>query len=1028
VQYSMPATKFFAVITAAMLATSALAQSGRSRPKVPQPSSTSSQPAPEIKVPAAAAVASKDQIGTTSRFVLRNGITVIVSEIHSTPIVAAVASFKASAVDEPWSMSGIARLAGRLILKGTVLRPGDSAIADLRALGASLRADTSYDGSTLSVVAPSDKIKAVLGIHADMIQNSAFDAQSIAGEIKLLAEDHKRARNQLDDGFALPSQAFSTRTLTNNESYQALSRFEEPGAYSMTRLLNLAFTGQAVLNMDSLRTVTRAQLLEFYKSHYRPDNLIISVAGDVSTFNTLVEIQQLYGDFGVTPAKTPEAKTKEVEVVKPKAPVNRPPPRSPEAQTQPANIAQPTIEPAVTVKPWGASEQIKLRYGADRSDITQSVVSAGFHVPGADSKDWPAIEVLSAVAGQGRASRLSRSLVDEQMASNRVESNYLALALSGLFTVQIWPSKEAGGGSSIDKAESALFNELDRLRRETPTDGEMARAKTLLEKRFVDESASYIGRARALARAEACGRGLRSALEYVSRIRAVTAQDIQRVAAKYLTMANTTIHEYEPLTAAARTFDGDSYATTVVAWAPEFARSVESSAVRAADATSSLPAVAQGSDRPLERQMMMESVQPLPVRDFSTLNGPRAYVREDHSRQTVTIAILFQGGRLIEEAATSGTTELMLRTILGGTARRSSSQVTQELEQLGADVRVVVEPDFFGFTLSALSRNADRALKLLRDMIEEPAFRKDDIDRARLGQLAAIRDARDSGVDRSRELLLQALYPGHPYSLPSHGREEIIAAITSEKLAEWHARAIGRQLPLAIIVGDTDGSALVSSQIAEGFKRRDTDAAIQVRTPQSSVAAEKAESRRSELSTIAIGAVGPKAGSGDLAVVHLFEAAMNGEGGRLLSELRDKQGVISRAAFGSEAMFVAGVIAAYVTTSPEFEQRARTALRGELERLARSGLTSDEMTRGRALAMTSRIAENQSQPQQALRYARAIFYRQPPADIDNFGEEVSKVTPDDVKRVAAALLKTSAGVSGSNQQPGTQPPPPPKQD
>ena len=425
---------------------------------------------------------------------------------------------------------------------------------------------------------------------------------------------------------------------------------------------------------------------------------------------------------------------------------------------------------------------------------------------------------------------------------------------------------------------------------------------------------------------------------------------------------------------------------------------------------------------------MMESVQPLPVRDFSTLNGPRAFVREDHSRQTVTIAILFQGGRLIEEAATSGTTELMLRTILCGTPRRSSSQVTQELEQLGADVRVVVEPDFFGFTLSALSRNADRALKLLRDMIEEPAFRKDDIARARLWQMAAIRDARDSGVDRSHELLLQALYAGHPYSLPSHGREEVIAALTSEKLAEWHTRAIGRQLPLVIIVGDTDGSALVSSQVAEGFKRRDTDAAIQVRTPPSAVAAEKTETRRSELSTIAVGVSGPRAGSGDLAVVQLFESAMSGEGGRLSLVLRDKQGVISTAAFSSEAMFVAGVIAAYATTSPDLEQRARTALRAELERLARGGLTADEMTSSRALATTSRISELQSQQQHALRYARSIFYKQPPADVDNFGEQVSRVTPEDVKRVSAALLKTSLGVSsGSNTQPATQPPPSPKQ-
>ena len=102
-QYTKSVTKVFAILTATLLGTQTLAQSGRGRPKVPQPTSTTAQPAPVVNVPAATAVTNKEQLGNASRFVLRNGITVIIHEHHSSPLAAIVARFKASTVDEPWS-------------------------------------------------------------------------------------------------------------------------------------------------------------------------------------------------------------------------------------------------------------------------------------------------------------------------------------------------------------------------------------------------------------------------------------------------------------------------------------------------------------------------------------------------------------------------------------------------------------------------------------------------------------------------------------------------------------------------------------------------------------------------------------------------------------------------------------------------------------------------------------------------------------------------------------------------------------
>jgi len=679
-------------------------------------------------------------------------------------------------------------------------------------------------------------------------------------------------------------------------------------------------------------------------------------------------------------------------------------------------IETPAVDQPTGIKPWGANEQPKLRYAAERANISQPIVSVGFHVPGSDSKDSAAIEVLAALAGIGRGSSLSRALVDGQMVTNRVESSYWAFSGTGLFVTQMWCARDSREGPSIDKAESALFKELDQLRREKPGEAELVRAKSVLEKRFTDEDSSYLGRARLLARNEGASLPLRASLDYRARIRSVSGDDVRRIAATYMTLANASVYEFEPISAEARTFDPDSFAATVSAWVPGFGQPVESAAVRASDSSFSL--IAQGSEPPAERQSMLESVQPLPVKDFSTLNGPRAFVREDHSQPTVTVAILFQGGRIVEDATTSGTTELMLRAMLCGSPRRNLTQVAMELEQLGADARIVVEPDLFGFMLSVPSRNADRALKLLREFMEEPAFRDEDLPRARLGHLSAIRDARDSGATRSRELLFQALFPNHSYSLPPHGREEVVAGLTTEKLRDWYGRVVSRQLPLVIIIGDTDGSALVSSQIAQGFKRREVDSAIQVRTPQAA-AGEKVDQRRLGQTFLAVGSRGPRAGSAELVATRVLESAMSGEGGQLqqVDASKDVTGAVS---LSLDSMFVAGAIYACAVTVPENEQRMRSALIAEFDRIARGGLTADELAGARLLAGSSELALLQSQANHALRYAQAVFYRQQASDVDNFPDLVTKVTPDDVKRLASNYFKQpsmSAGiVRGTPQQ------------
>jgi len=946
-------------------------------------------------------VVKQEQSGNTSRFLLRNGITVIISEQHAAPVVAAVACFRAGRANEPVSAGGIGRLLASAIITGAG-RENGRAVTDVRALGGQLTADLSYYSTSFNILVSPQRLNDALAIQSGMLKSPSLSDEGLRLLASIDSDDKESVKRR--------------------PSSQPPILYDDPAAQSMAGLYKTFTAGGAATAEpegagEPSRPTAREQALQFYSSHYRPENLIISVAGDAPTFNTLVKIQQLYADFGKAGTGGEEAGP---EGRKQGAGSASLPPKN---ARQPASgqrsgagtVRPPASRPAIDAPPLSPAQprsaspqQPGLRYGTDRADISQSIISVGCRVSGSNPAEEAALTLLAAIIGKGRSSRLNRPALDGPPSATRAEADYAASGDQGLLTVQMWVSP-----SAIDRSESDLFRELERLRRELVNEAELARARSMVEKAVVDEVETYEGRARSLAHAEVAGIGVRAATDYRSRIRAVSAQDIQKAAARHIAPANIAVFEYESLSAPQRTFDSDLFAKAVLAWAPSLGRSVEARDIGEATPESPTPSVQQGAERSLEEHAAFESMEPLAIKDFSTLNGPRAYVREDHSQPKVTVSILFQIGRLGEDETTSGLTDLMVQSMLSGTPRRTALQVAHEIELLGGEIQPISDPDFFGFTLSVLSRNAEPALKIVRDITETPAFRDEDVDRSRAVQVGRIREARDSGLARAHDLLFEGLFAGHPYALPSRGREEIVMKIKSEQLEAWHEKTVKRQLPLVIIVGDTQGSALVSSVVAEGFRRREIDRTFAARIPAPKPSAEKLEQRNRKLSALSLGFAGPKAGSPEIDVIKLMRAALNDSGGRLLTELRDRQPLVQAASLDFEALLTGGAIYLQLLMPSDNESRARASALAELDRLARAGLTSEEIKSAAEAASVFELARMQHQEARVLEYAQVIFSQRQPSSVDAFNESLSKLTTDDVKRVASQYFKPSAASAGT---------------
>ena len=132
---------------------------------------------------------------------------------------------------------------------------------------------------------------------------------------------------------------------------------------------------------EGLRKLTRNQFLDFHQNFYRPENIILTIVGDVSASRVLSKAKHFYGDFrrGVLGKK--------------------------ESAEEPA--------------------QKQLKYRSMTGDIWQCHLSMGFHTPGMFHPDAYAIEMLSLVLGYGRSSRLFQSVREEKSLVSAISaSNY----------------------------------------------------------------------------------------------------------------------------------------------------------------------------------------------------------------------------------------------------------------------------------------------------------------------------------------------------------------------------------------------------------------------------------------------------------------------------------------------------------------------------------------------------------------------------------------------------------------------------
>jgi zinc protease len=205
------------------------------------------------------------------RTVLPNGLTVLIQEDKTAPVVAIVTYVKAGYFDERDEENGLAHALEHMFFKGTGKRGVGDIAKETKASGGYLNAHTIYDTTTYYTVLPSSGFEKGLEIQADAYANSMIDARELAKEMEVIIQEAKRKSDN-------PSSV-ATETL-----YELLH-----DAHRMRRW--------RIGREPGLRTFTRDMMNGFYRNFYRPANTILTISGAVDPGEALRRVQELYGEL-----------------------------------------------------------------------------------------------------------------------------------------------------------------------------------------------------------------------------------------------------------------------------------------------------------------------------------------------------------------------------------------------------------------------------------------------------------------------------------------------------------------------------------------------------------------------------------------------------------------------------------------------------------------------------------------------------------------------------------------------------------
>ena len=710
------------------------------------------------------------------------------------------------------------------------------------------------------------------------------------------------------------------------------------------------------LTIGSMADLTAASLDDvknFFRTFYVPNNASIVVAGDFEPNETRQLIEKYFAPLA------------------PGAEIARPLPPAPQLVTE------------------------------IRSEMPDAValprIYLSWHTVPEYHEDEAALDFLASILSSGRGSRLQQLLIFGKQIAQDVYAAHFCREIAGQFQIV----STAKPNLAVAEIEREILAEIERIRREPPLPEEMERALNTREAAYIYSLQTVLGKADQLNN-YAIMRGNPNYFEQdLARFRQVTADDVRRVANKYLTE--------------------NKLALTVQ---PKDAKSGFAPVGLVTNGTGSIAETKSGNRKhklPINENLGGLFVAPQPKPDPKLVlpeikrhflsNGLEVLLVKRGRLPLVSLNLILKTGAAANPLEKFGLSSMTAGLLNQGTETRSASEISNELQKIGAQLGTGAGWDSASVSLLTLTKNFDHTLDIFTDVATNPVFPEPELETQCRRLIVALLQQKDNPNAVAANAYNALLYgKNHPYGNSLAGDEETIDKLSREDLQRFYQTFYRPNNAALIVVGDVEPEAILAkleNALTDWLPSEIPSVVLPKAPTREHAAIYLVDKPGSAQSVINIGQIGVERRTPDYFALQVMNSLLGGQfTSRLNMNLREDKGYTYGARTGFEYRLGAAPFAATTSVNSSVTREAIDEMLKELTEIRSSRpITESELEYNKQSLIRRYPANFETAGQISGQLAGLVVYDLPDSYFNDYAANIAGVTVADANRVAQKYLE-----------------------